>query len=739
MFCRRKWISLYGVIVIVASAPLIADAEPSRPSPQRGVALVLSGGGARGCAHIGVLRVLEELRVPVGAVAGTSMGAVVGGAYATGLTPDEVQEQLVSIDWENVLRDKPAYRDLGLRRKHDYGRYLFDFEAGLRNGRLVLASGLISGQKLSLILERLTLNAADIEDFDKLPVPFRAVAVDLISGREIVLKSGRLSTAIRASMAIPGVVAPVKLQDYMLIDGGVLDNIPVDVGRSMGLESVIAVDASTPPLVREELSSVFAVLQQTMTLAAQQNGERQTAEADVLIRVKPGIANSDVDGCATAIAAGESAARAAAGDLQHYAVSEDEFAIFQRQRHPGADPTPGIVGSIAVEGSARVDQRRILKRIETAQGRPLSMDTVERDVARIFSIGEFELVDFALTGGETTRKAMFRLHDKPVGPNYVRFGLTASNDFIGDKKLDLLVNLTRTGLNALGGEWRNELSAGDTRRAYSELFQPLDFGGRYFLAASADATQTRSSVYDDGQKVSEYVVNQFVAAADLGYQITSIGEARIGVMRGRTRAEVDVGAPSLPSSNVDTGGLRASLTLDGRDSPTFPRDGSVVGLDSFRSVSSLGGEEVYSRVSAIAGVYRSIGRHDFFANWSAGFNPGGDLPVYDDFLVGGLFSLSGFSPGELRGTSYQVFRIGYTNRIFTLPPGLGSGVYAGMWLESGDVDTRRETTGLEDPEGRITTGTIALGVDSRVGPIHLAYGYASGGSRRVYLTVGRSF
>ena len=249
-----------ALLWLVCSAAAVAQqAAPQSPPHRLRIGLVLSGGGARGIAHVGVLQVLQQLHVPIDAIAGTSMGAVVGGLYASGLSPEQIAATLRSVNWQRAFRDRPPREELTLRRKQEDENFLVEFPIGIRGGRPVLPMGLIEGQSLTEVLRLLTLPVARIDRFDDLPTPFRAVATDLETGQEVVIGSGDLTSAMRASLSAPGVFVPVERGGRMLVDGGISDNVPVDVARAMGVDVVIVVDVDFPLLPRKKLTSVGAI------------------------------------------------------------------------------------------------------------------------------------------------------------------------------------------------------------------------------------------------------------------------------------------------------------------------------------------------------------------------------------------------------------------------------------------------------------------------------------------------
>ncbi|HEY5623513.1 MAG TPA: patatin-like phospholipase family protein, partial [Gammaproteobacteria bacterium] len=277
-----------GRLALICGLALGVDAFAQQPATRVGgdeaarpvIGLVLSGGGARGGAHAGVLRALEELEVPIDVIAGTSIGAIIGGFYASGMTVDEIEEVVNTVEWDQAFLEDTPRQLLSFRRKRDDDLFLVDQKPGLNDGEFELPLGVVQGQVIDLILTEKTLPVAHISDFDELPIPFRAVAADITTGEAVVLGDGNLAAAIRASMSVPAVIAPIEIDGRLLVDGGVVMNLPVEVAEAMGADIVIAVDISAPLFSREELTSVLAVTGQLTNILTRRGTEQQIATLD---------------------------------------------------------------------------------------------------------------------------------------------------------------------------------------------------------------------------------------------------------------------------------------------------------------------------------------------------------------------------------------------------------------------------------------------------------------------------
>src|SRR5437867_2447613 len=711
--------------VILAGSVSAAD----RPK----IGLALGGGGARGAAHVGVIRVLEQMHVPIDYIAGTSMGAVVGGLYASGLTTDQIERALTQMDWNDALSDRTTYKELSYRRKEDENRYLTAFEAGLHRGRLALPTGLRSAQKLRFFLQSYLVPVASVHDFSKLPIPFKAVAADIETGDAVVLDHGDLAEAIRASLSLPGIFSPIEIDGRLLVDGGIADNIPVDVVRAMGADVVIAVDVGSPMLKRDKLGSLFAVSNQVLTLLTRRNSEQQLANANVLIT--PPVSDfgtlAFID-AARIIVLGAQEAERQREQLARYAVSAEQYA----SARPVQSMENRKLDYVGAEGSRRVDPRIVRGRVRTRPGRPLDPETLRGDVARLYGLDDFQTVNFSIRDDAGQHGIVFELKDKPWGPTYVRFGLNLSDDLRGDSTYGVLINVTQTRINALGAEWRNDIKLGREEGIFSEFYQPLDFSGRFFVAPSIQLVKEKFSFFEGGHRTGLYDVVRRGGALDLGMEFGEWGALRAGLLRGRVRATVDAGALDLPQGIIKVGGLTSSLTIVRTDSPTIPHSGGDVLVQYYGSRRGFGGTEDYSKLSANGNQIFSIGRQSFLVGGAAGTNLNTTLPLYDDFQLGGLLALGGFGVGQLHGQRFALFRTGAYYRLLDLSADIDTGLYSGIFAEAGNAWAAGEHATVHNLHRSIT---VIVGADTILGPILLGYARAETGEDRFYFTIGKTF
>ena len=522
----------------------LAGLSPAQEAPRRNdlgrprIGLVLSGGGARGAAHIGVLKVLEENHIPVDAIAGTSMGAVVGGLYATGLSAADVERVMTSVDWQDAFRDRPARTDLNFRRKLEDQNFLVKFPLGLKGRRFRLPRGLVQGQKLTQILRSLTLPVAQIQSFDDLAIPFRAVATDIVTGERVVLDHGDLTTAMRASLSAPGVFSPVDLDGRMLVDGGLSSNLPVDVAREMGVDILIVVDCGFPLLERNKLESVATVSNQMLAILIRHNTamQRKTlTERDIVIDPLLGDFSSlDFTEHERAMDIGETAARGMLSRLQALSVPPAEFQRIVDARAAKRTDLPRIQFLRIDPGSERY-AGAIESLFGDQIGKVADGKRLEKRVSELYGQGNLEIFDYRLMQNDplpgdapeyglalTTRRNSW-------GPNYLRFGLALQNDFEGNSSFNVAARGTLAEITKYGGEWLWDVQIGETPRVATEIYLPVGYRSRWFVAPHAQFQIRTLAIADEDEHIlAEYRVRSTDYGIDLGRELGNYAEIRIG-------------------------------------------------------------------------------------------------------------------------------------------------------------------------------------------------------------------
>lgn len=738
--------SALALLSLVLCAPLSAAPERHSSHHPR-IGLVLSGGGARGSAHIGVLKVLEELRIPIHAIAGTSMGSLVGGGYAAGLPAAELERRVTQVDWGDLFNDDPPRKDWPARRKEASANPTWNFTIGVSDGGFRLPKGAISGQKVQLFFSDLVKGADQAADFDALPIPFRAVATDLENGEVKVFDRGPLPVAMRASMSVPGVFAPMEWDDHIYVDGGLVRNLPIDVARDMGVDVIIAVNLGSGYLPREQLTTILGVTGQMIAILTEQNVKVSLKELnparDVLIVPDLGdITASDFARAQEAIATGVTAARRMAPELARFSLSPQEYAAW-RQAHFGPGQPVVRVGEVRVEGLKRVNPGVFDHLIAAREDKPLDRPQLESEIQSVYGRGDFERISyhFEPQGGGDERLIVDAV-EKAWGPGYIGIGLGLSSDNQGDSRFGLRGTYDQTWVNSLGAEWSNVLTFGNAPSLHSELYQPLDLDRAVFVAPFLDLSLSPDSVFFEDQRVARYDVMQGRVGADLGTTWHGL-EVRAGVYYGQTEITLDTGSPQLPEERITDSGLRARLLYDTLDSAGAPRSGTRVSLETRSPLRVMGAEVDYTRALFSASGARSFGRDTLALTLEGGTSFGARMPYYDQFPLGGFLNLSGYANEQFRGNDMAFASLAYYRQIASLPPPLGRGLYLGASLEAGwlsDGTVQDPDSGAEvvlSPEATRYGGSIFFGSDTWIGPAYLGLGMSGSGESTVYVLIGR--
>lgn len=729
---------LLALAIVVASTTTQAEvANQSKNSDRPRVGLVLGGGGARGAAHIGVLQELERLRVPIDAIAGTSMGAIVGGLYASGMSADELEQLVNSLDWARVLSDTPERSNLNFRRKQDDVQYPVELELGLRDGTLVLPMGLVQGQNLGLLLHDLTAGVAHIENYDNLPIPFRAVASNIETGDVHVMASGDLAESIRASMSVPGMIAPIRLDGKLLVDGGIVANLPIDVMRSMDVDIIIAVDVEFPLYSPQELQSATAITEQMLTILTRKETLRQIATlqpSDVLIRPQLGtLSSSDFSASADAISKGIAAAIQAEGRLQELAVDEQAFVVYSAGRKPAARALESLA-FVRIEHDDPIATSLLRSRLGVFVGDAIDEQALAAGAGRVYALDLYQRVGYQLVEEDGEVGVIYTAVAKSWGPDFVNIGVSVEDDSDGSTGFNVLGRLTRTGLNSRGAEWRTDFQLGTDLSLFSEYYQLFGARLNYFVAPYVDLQQRNQNIFVDDQATAQLRVISDEFGLDFGMELGATGELRSGVYSGSGESRIKIGDPRMPKNEYDTGGVFAELQLDTFDDSRFPRSGSRATLHWDMSRQSLGADRNFETLEA-----------DYLSAWSRGKSTlqlglsyattfdADDLPQ-EYFPMGGFLRLSGLERGRISGPHAALGRLiyyrlvsDYTGGLFDVP------VYLGGSLEAGGVWQSRSDMSFDSS---VTSGSLFAAFDAYFGAIYFAAGFAEGGERTYYLLIG---
>jgi NTE family protein len=726
--------ALVILILLVPVNPLHAQTdigEPKRPK----IGLVLGGGGARGAAHIGVLRELERLRIPIDAITGTSMGAIVGGLYASGMSVAELENLIGSLDWSGAFKDVASREHLRYRRKQDDAAFPMKLELGIRGGEILIPKGVLQGQRLGMILRRLTLDVAQVQDFDQLPIPFRAVASDIATGEAVIMGSGDLALAIRASMSAPGIFSPVRIGGRSLVDGGLVGNVPVEAMSELDVDIIIAVDVEFPLYKPDELESALAISAQMLTILIRKETMRQLdllGPQDFLIRPELGeFGSANFAGITEAVEPGAIAARQIEDQLKVLSVSDEAFRTHVAAREVIV-PAKRL-DFVHVRDDGELSERVLRSRLKTEVGDPVNAERLGADAARLYGLQLYDHVDYRIITEEESTGVEFVTRPKDWGPNFLKFGVSLQDDLDGNTAFNISSRMTRSGINSLGAEWRTDLRLGTEPLLTTEFYQPLSFNSRYFVAPRLEMQQSNFNVFSSDENVARYRVSDALLALDAGRELGLWGEVRVGVFRGIGDARLKVGDPIFPNIDFNVGGVFASFNVDTLDNAQIPLHGNRVNIEWTLYRPGLGSDDNYESISAFASNVWTIGRHSLNASVSYSTSRDADDIVQNFFTLGGFLNLSGFAPGQISGPHAALARLAYYRRSGKIKGSFEIPLYFGASVEAGNVWQSRSDISADSA---LIHGSLFLALDTFVGPVVLAAGFGEGGNKSLYLSIG---
>jgi NTE family protein len=709
-----------------------ADAAPGRPR----IGLVLAGGGAKGGAHVGVLKVLEEMHIPIDCIAGTSMGALVGGGYASGIPAADLQTFLVGIDWPKVVGGKGLRELAPIEQKRAGATYSNDLDMGLRDGEIVVPGGLVNTSGIDDLLRSYVAKARSQADFDKLPIPYRAVATDMVSGQMVVLRSGDLATAMRASMAIPGAFAPVHLDKYILNDGGMVRNLPIDVARDTCADVVIAVNLVTEPTTPDKLQTATQLAGRAMDVMLEANVRLQLQTikpGDVRIDVQMGdIGTADFERVPETIPLGEKAARAAAGELARYSVPPEQYAAWRTRVTTGQEIDARVAG-VKFEGLEWMNPAYLETRTDIRPGDAVDNEHISQQAREMTALKDIDSVGYELTGDPKNPTLVWLPREKNWGPNFVQFDLGLYATQGNDSGFVFYVKQDRRWLNSLGLQWRNEIQLGTSNLLTTSLYQPLDVAQTFFVEPKASVSRTYENLYVDNDRVANYRFDDLGGQVDLGMNFGTKAQLRLGYIYDDRSVAVDTGSSELPHGRAVDAGIVSQAIWDTRDTAFNPTHGVVAAVDYLRSDTSLGADRDWERIEAGLGIAVPIKGDIVWITAAGGTDFNSGLPLDRDFALGGPGSFPGLPLDALRAREYWTLNGSYLWKLKDIQSIRGQALYAGMRLETGEVDNWSESKGLQPIYG----GSVYIAGRTMVGPLTIGVGGTSLNTWTVWFAVGR--
>jgi NTE family protein len=698
------------------------------------IGLVLEGGGALGLAHIGVLQWFEDHRIPIDYLAGTSMGGLVGGIYATGMRAAELRNLVSTIDWSDALDGKTPYQFLSFRRKEDKRFFQNNLEFGLRHG-FSGPGGLSSGQRITYLFDRIALPYSSLKNFDELAIPFRCVATDLNSGKQHVFEDGPLGEALRATMSLPAIFTPVTNEKNIWVDGGLLNNLPVDVVKEMGADIVIAVYLNPSPFRRDGKQSILSVMSRSISVMIEANELHNLEAADLVVSVDlSGYSSTDYAASSQIIAKGSEGAGRKSPLLTKLAVDESAWQQHLNRRESRrirVSPTPAFVQVSSADPRL---SREIEKELAHYAGKPLDFDQLEKNIDVIAGGGRFTRFSYSMADLQGRAGLAIRAEEKDYVPPFVNIGFLVDGSDLSSVRWTTSARITALDIGGFRSEWRTDLSAGSTWGVSSEYYRPVSAISKWFGAPRIFATNVPFDLYDHSDQVAQYRIRRYGAGADLGFAFDRFSEFRIGYEVGYFNSSLSIGAPVLPTPDGRTGVSSISYSRDKLDSPVVPRTGETARFRAAWIDSAPAASKGFPLSEAYIGVIRRVSkRGSAYLQTFGGTTFGHDETGIQQFFLGGPGQLSAYGRNELRTNEYWLARVGYLYELFSLPPLIGHKAYFTSAYELGQASATSGASQLPND------GSLGLVVETLLGPLFVGGSVGDSGHRRMYFSLGKFF
>jgi len=722
---------------------------PSMAAERLKIGVVLSGGGAKGAAHVGVLKILEEHNIPVDYIAGTSIGAYVAGMYSLGYSASEVEAIMMGVDWDSGYSDTIPRNILSYRDKQLRDRYNIPLNIGYNEGQVRAPSGLLRGQTMSQLLRQSTDLVQQFGNFDDLAIPYRAVATDLETSLPVVISHGSMVKAMQASATVPGALQPAQIDGKLLVDGGIANNMPVDVVKAMGADIIIAVDIGSPLVKKDKLDSTIAVLDQLSNFLTNASTEKQKlllTDKDVLIRPAiDALSTTDFTIMPLALTLGKEAANGQLDKLSSMSVSPEEYAAYvEAKKAKGKLLMADVrhsVNEIVFDNQSKVSLNLLTETLNIKPGQAVSKDELNEALKRIYSLNKFERVDAEFVEGEDGRVLTVTTKAKSWGPNYFQLGFNWEDDFNSESAISFDMAYTMTDLTFNGGEWRNEIKLGMEKLFATEFYQPLDRDQQFFSRARYQYDTRNWDLYDNNNRLLTFDKKTHTIELGIGYNYTSQGMIELGLVAEKGAIIND----AWLSSDLDFSSYGAYFRFgyDSLDSISFPTSGNRVTLnvyvrnEDFDDIIDDNQNQYSVQIEADWKGALSVGNHAFVGKASISTNDNDGMNTLHLSELGGFLNLSGYHKDSLTG-AHKVFG------AFVYQYDLGRDalgmtdypLYLGWSLEAGNVWDERSEVTLTD---LIYASSLYIGTDTSMGPAAIGFGITDLGDKSFYLFVGKNF
>ncbi|HJZ63944.1 MAG TPA: patatin-like phospholipase family protein [Candidatus Acidoferrum sp.] len=723
--------------LVQAQEPSNAPATPEQAAPEKArpkIGVALEGGGALGLAHIGVLEWFEDHHIPVDYVAGTSMGGLVGGLYATGKSPEELKKLVEAQNWDMIIGGATPFEDLSYRRKEDTRAYPNKILFGLKKG-FSLPAGLNAGHQITLLIDRETLSYSKLKSFDDLPIPFRCVATDLVSGKSEIFQDGSLPLALRATMSIPGLFSPVRTGEKVYVDGGLLGNLPSDVVRKMGAEVVIAVHLETAPVKPEEIQSVFSVLGQSIETVIRDNELRGLAGADLIVNVDlREFTSIDYPKADKIIEAGTQATQAKEKILTPYSLKDAAWTEYLQARAARKETSVPVPQFVKVEGTDPKTAKHMEEFLASLAGKPIDNSKLNKLLTRLTGFGKFDWAGYQIIDQGNQSGLLITVHEKNYAPPYLQLGFEVDGSESGDVNFTQAARLTVQDKFGYRSEWRTDVLFGNTYGIASELYRPFTSTTRWFFAPRLSASDTNFKLYRQNDPLAIYRIDKASAGLDLGFGFSRFAEVRFGYETGTYNAKLRLGTPEFPPLSGRAGDFRMAFFMEHSDDPIIPRRGYQIDTLFRYFDASPGATDNFPSLNLRLSYYQPVSKPgSIFFNAEGASTFGYSHTGLPQFFLGGPGRLSAYGTNELFGNQYYVFRTGYLHDLFTLPTFLGKKIYATASFEFGKMYGFANQSGFPSD---VAAGVVA---QTALGPMFLGGSVGESGHQKWFFQLGHVF
>ena len=734
----RSYFRVFRIALVLFTASLftlIVVAQNVPPAPKRlTIGVALEGGGALGLAHIGVLRWFEQHHIPIDYLSGNSMGALVGGMYATGQSPDELEVLVKHMDWSFIIGGETPYQDLSFRRKEDVRAVQNDLVIGFKHGT-TLPSGLSSGHQISLVIDRETLAYSAVKSFDDLPIPFRCVSTELISEKAHVFSTGPIGFAMRSSMSLPGIFAPMRDGDRLYVDGALVDNLPTDLVREMGPDVVIAIHLQVAPATADEIQSLFSVLGQSITVGTANTELRGMEAADIVVKVDVRKFTSlEFRKAEALIQKGMEAAEEKSKILLPYALDQAAWNEYVARRNARKKAAVGIPQFVRVEGTTPDAEQKIQEFLQPLVGKPIDTPKLDTYLTRLTGVGRFDSASYGLVQNDGQLGLLVTVIEKNYAPPVLQPAFAVNGTEPDNVTFAMGGRLTFLDIAGYGSELRTDFSFGNTYGISTEFYKRFSQTSRWFFAPRISASDAAQWIFSHRNPQADYRIGQVEFGTDLGYAVSRFSEVRAGYEIGYLDANLKLGTPLFQSVKGQVGASRFRFVTEHRDDPIIPRQGYFGELNFHWVDTSPGAPAAFPTLEARTEYFKTVSTPaSVFLIAQGGSTIGYDRTGIPQYFLGGTGGLLAYGQNEVRGDQYYLFRAGYLHKLLRLPPFLGDSLYGAALYEVGKMFNAPGVSKLP------TDGAAGAIVRTAIGPVFLGGSIGDTGHATWFFALGRIF